>query len=236
MRTLELWSGLMKLLDDHPRLRRTLLAPLARSRSVGGRLPVLARAFLGATALEIHDVDLDRGRIGIGGVDEIMWSSKFLELYHRSIAARTGVEEKNRILYEVGHGGGSFEVDEALARGRWVPAPLLELLEIEDPLALVRRDGEAARFFSRAVAMVMRLIIVEGGWGVPEFDLSKDPIAVTLRNSQEARWAGPSDEPVCYLSAGVMAGYASRILRRRLDAREVACAAAGAPSCVFELR
>ena len=63
----------------------------------------------------------------------------------------------------------------------------------------------------------------------------QEPISVTLDNSQEARWVGPSDRPVCHLSAGVIAGYSSRILGEDLHAREVRCAAMGAPQCRFEV-
>jgi len=126
-------------------------------------------------------------------------------------------------------------VDQAMRQGRWAPRMLMEMIEQQDILVLSRKDPDAARFFSLSIGMVMRLIINEGGWGVSRFDLLSDPVTVTLDHSQEARWAGPSSLPTCYLSAGVMAGYASRLMRRRLDAREIACAATGAPRCLFEL-
>ena len=68
-----------------------------------------------------------------------------------------------------------------------------------------------------------------------EVDFASTPIRVVHGNSQEARWAGPSEEPACHLSRGVVAGYASGILGQELHAREVECKAAGAERCVYEL-
>jgi predicted hydrocarbon binding protein len=227
----------MALLDRYPRLSRALLSPIANFPGLSRLLPVLPRAFLGATAFEIHDVDLGQGRIGIGGVDEVIWSSKFLESFHRVLAEKTGsVADKNEALYRVGKEGGYWEVSEALAHGRWAPRPLAALLARPDALQALRRDPAERRFFELAMKMVCRLIINEGGWGAVEsLDLGSDPMRVVLGNSNEARWAGPSDAPVCYVSAGVIAGYASRLFNADLDAREVQCAAMGHPRCVFHV-
>ena len=92
-----------------------------------------------------------------------------------------------------------------------------------------------ARFFGLAMKMVLRLIINEGGWGPVEINLASSPIRITLSNSQEARWLGPAEKPVCHLSAGVMAGYTSGICGEDLDVREVRCQAMGAPTCLFEI-
>jgi len=83
--------------------------------------------------------------------------------------------------------------------------------------------------------MMSRLITDEGGWGHLEFDFSSNPMRVALFNSQEARWLGPSDKPVCHFYAGIVAGYAGTISGRRIKVREVACRAMGADKCVFEL-
>lgn len=230
-----LLTRLMDLATRHARLVRLLCAPLVNAPLLRDRLRVLPRAFLGATAFEAHDVDLERGRIGIGGVDEIMWSSKFIELFHAILGEKLGEEEKNRALYAVGKGGGRWEIEEALRHGRWAPRVLADLVDRRDVLEAVRTDAGMARFFERAMGMVLRLIINEGGWGVATMDLRSKPIRVTLQNSQEARWLGPSDKPVCAICAGVVAGYASRLLRREVDAVEVRCAAMGARECVFEI-
>jgi len=228
-------SNAMSFLDRHPRFAKAFLRPLANAPVLSRRLPVLARAYMGATAFEIHDVDVKKGRIGIGGVDEIMWSSKFLELFHQVLASKMGKREKNDALYEVGRGGGYWEISEAIARGRWAPASLVELVEQGGTLERLRTDPAMERFFLLSMGMALRLIINEGGWGVSRMDLHASPLRVTLANSQEARWVGPAEEPVCYLSAGVIAGYSSRILGLDLKAREVRCMAMGHSECVFEL-
>lgn len=235
MNDIAILTAAMALLERHPHLRRLLFSRLANAPLVSRLLPVLPRAFLGATAFECHEVDLERGRIGIGGVDEILWSSKFIELYHQSISERVGQQEKDRIMYEVGHQGGYWEVDEALRHGRWAPRALVRLVEQGDLLARLRADPKLARFFQLAFKMVTRIIINEGGWGQPEVDLVSSPVRITLDHSQEARWLSPAEQPVCYLSAGVMAGYTSRIMGQHLDAVEVQCQAMGHPRCVFEI-
>jgi predicted hydrocarbon binding protein len=227
----------MSVLDRYPTLARALLRPLANAPLVSRVLPVLARGYLGATAFEIHDVDLARGRIGIGGVDEVIWSSKFLEAFHRILAEMLpSTAAKNEALYRVGKEGGYWEVDEALRHGRWAPQALVRLVEQSATGQVLRTDAEMHRFFQLAMKMVCRIIINEGGWGVvQEMDVQSDPMRVVLASSNEARWVGPSTEPVCYVCGGVIAGYASRIFGTDLDAREVQCSAAGAPHCVFEL-
>jgi len=198
----------------------------------------MARAFLGATAFEIHDVDLAHGRIGIGGVDEILWSSKFLECYHRILTEMLGsAEAKNRALYRVGKEGGAYEIDEALRQNRWAPRLLVSLVEESASREVMRADPAMHRFFLLSMRMVSRIIISEGGWGVvDELDVLADPMRVVLLHSNEARWLGPCAQPVCAVCAGVIAGYSSRIFRTDLDAHEVECQATGASRCVFELR
>jgi len=232
---IRLLTGGMAFLDRHPRFVRAFLRPLANAPLLAARLKVLPRAFMGATAFEIHDVDLDRGRIGIGGVEEIMAGSKIVELLHTVLEARLGREEKDRALYELGAKLCAWEVGQSLENGRWAPAALVPLMKNARILDEVQRDPVMARFFLGVMNRVSRLITDEGGWGHLEFDLSAFPLRVILSNSQEAAWLGPSEAPVCRFYAGIVAGYASAISGEDLEAREVACRAAGAPHCVFEL-
>lgn len=123
--------------ERHPRFVRYCLRPVANAPGISRLLPVLPRAYMGATAFEIHDVDVDKGRIGIGGVDEVLFGSEIVEILHHVL-------------------------------------------------------GEAA-------------------------------------------WLPPSDHPICHIFAGLVAGHVSAISGERLEAREIACAAAGAEACVFEI-
>ena len=234
MANIAVLTAVMSFLDRHPALVRAL-RPVANAPLLSRRMKVLTRAYLGATAFEIHDVNLDHGRIGIGGVDEFLWSSKFIQLFHEVLGASMGQEEKNRALYEVGHRGGHWEIAEAIKHGRWAPADLVELIEQGGVIDRVRADPAFARFFTLSMKMALRLIINEGGWGVTTMDLESSPIKVYLEHSKEAAWVGPAEVPVCHLSAGVIAGYTSRLVGERLDAVEVRCKAQGHPRCVSEI-
>ncbi len=225
----------MDFLEKHPLLVKTLFRPLANAPVLGRRLKVMPRAFMGSTAFEIHDVDLEKGRIGIGGVEEMMAGSKIIELLHSVLAERLGEDEKNRALYELGVKLCTWEVSQSLEGGRWAPAALVPLMMNGEILDEVQRNPLMARFFQNVMNKVSRLITDEGGWGHLEFDLSSFPLKVILSNSQEAQWMGPSDRPVCHFYAGIVAGYAGTISGEALTAREVACKAAGVPNCVFEL-
>ncbi len=225
----------MDLLEEHPLLVKRLLRPLTNVPFLARRLKVLPRAFLGATAFDIHDVDLQRGRIGIGGVEEIMAGSKIIELLHTVLAGRLGEEEKNRALYEMGVRLCTWEVSRALEGGKWAPERLVPLMMNGRILDEIQQDPLTARFFQGVMNKVSRLITDEGGWGHLEFELASDPLRVILHNSQEAAWLGPSAKPVCHFYAGIVAGYAGTISGQDLRATEVSCKAAGAPHCTFEL-
>ena len=233
--SLRLMLAGMELLERHPRWVRLFLRPLATAPIIGRRLPVLFRAYMGATAFEIHDVDLAHGRIGIGGVEEIMAGSKLVELLHTILGDRLGEEEKNKALYELGFQLCCWEVGQALEGNRWAPRALVPLIHRSEILTEVQNDPLLARFFEKVMKMMSRLITDEGGWGHLEIDAQSFPLRVTLSNSQEANWFDGAKEPVCHLYAGIVAGYASTISGERLTAREVACKSNGAPCCVFEV-
>ena len=216
-------------------LTKIFLRPLANIPFLSRRMKVLVRAYMGATAFDIHDVDLAKGRIGIGGVEEIMAGSKIIELIHVIIADRIGDKEKNKALYELGIKLCTWEVSQSLKHGRWVPKALLPLIVNSRIIDEVQSDPLMARFFQKSMNMVSRLITDEGGWGHLDFDFSSIPMKVYLSNSQEARWLGPSKKPVCHFYAGIVAGYASTISGEDLIAEEVECSATGAERCLFHV-
>ena len=228
-------TRMMEFLGNHPRLVKTFLRPLANAPILSKKMLVLIRAHMGATAFEIHDVDLGRGRIGIGGVEEIMFGAKIIHLLHTVLASRLGEEEKNKALYEIGVKLCTWEVTQALESGRWAPKVLAPLIFNAEIFSQVKEDPAMRRFFKSVIDMMSRLITDEGGWGHLEFDLGSDPVRILLSNSQEAAWLGASDKPVCHLYAGIVAGYSSTLTGEKWDAREVECAAMGAPRCVFEI-
>ncbi len=225
----------MDFLDEHPLIVRSLLRPLSRVPFISRRLMVLFKAFLGHGALEMHYVDRENGRIGIGGVEEILFGSKVIEQMHKVLEKRLPEAEKNEALYELGYNLCRWEVSTALESGQWAPVLLVPLIRNSTIIDDVRSDPLLARFFVKVMGAVSRLITDEGGWGHLEFEVGSIPLRVILTNSQEAAWLGPSQGPVCHLYAGIVAGYASAISGEELHAREVECKAMGDPHCVFEI-
>jgi predicted hydrocarbon binding protein len=230
-----LLSG-MEFLENHKLFMKLVLRPVSRIPILSRHLMVLPRAFMGSTAFEIHDVDLDRGRIGIGGVEEIMFGSKVVEQMHKVLESRLGEEETKEALYELGYNLCRWEVGTSLEGGKWAPGLLVPLIKNSTIVDDVHKDPLLAGFFIKVMNMVSRLITDEGGWGHLDFEgVRSQPMRVTLTNSQEAEWLEPSDKPVCHLYTGIVAGYTSAISGRELRAREVECKAMGAPKCVFEI-
>lgn len=225
----------IEFLESHPLLVGCFLRPLSRMPWLSGRMMVLFKAFLGYGALEMHDVDRERGRIGIGGVEEILFGSKVIEQMHRVLEKRLPEEEKAQALYELGYNLCRWEVSTALESGQWAPRVLVPLIANRTIVDDVRTDPVLARFFLKVMGEVSRLITDEGGWGHLEFEVSSKPLRVFLTNSQEAAWLGPADRPVCHLYTGIVAGYASAISGEELRAREVECRAMGDERCVFEI-
>ncbi len=227
--------ALLDFLDRHPLFVRVCLRPIANAPYLSGKLKVMVRAFMGSTAFEIHDVDVGAGRIGIGGVDEMLYGSEFIQILHETFASIVSEEEKERLLYDIGFKACYYEGEEALKSGRWSPKALVPLIYNSEIMDRIRTDPHMARFFNHIERMVTRLILNEGGWGRVDFDFESRPIRVRLFNSQEAGYLGPSDRPVCQFFTGFIAGHASSLLGERVEAREVSCSAMGEPCCVFEI-
>ncbi|HET7339948.1 MAG TPA: V4R domain-containing protein [Methylomirabilota bacterium] len=75
------------------------------------------------------------------------------------------------------------------------------------------------------------------GWG--QFTLERigaDGLVVTVRRSPFAEAYGPSTQPVCHLTRGVLESLATVTLGRPARVSETACAAMGAAACRFEAR
>lgn len=226
---------IMELLEQHPLIVKVFLRRLANLPILSRRMKVLMRAYMGATAFEIHDVDLEQGSIGIGGVEEVMFGRKVVHLLHTVLAERLGEDAKNEALYDMGIQLCRWEVTQALESGRWAPRHLEPLIFNAEVLDEVERDPIMALFFEKILNMMSRLITNEGGWGHLEFEVGGSPLLVHLTNSQEARWLGPSDRPVCHFYRGIVAGYASTLSGEEVHVAEVACRATGAPRCDFTI-
>jgi uncharacterized protein len=234
-RKVRLVLAVITALEKAPFLVKLFLKPLANAPLISKKMKVLIRAYMGATAFDIHDVNLKEGRIGIGGVEEIMAGSILIKLLHTVLADKMGEEKKNRTLYEIGINLCRWEVSRSLGGGRWAPKVLVPLIVNAHIIDEVQADPLMARFFNKTMNMVSRIITDEGGWGHLDFDFSSMPLKVTLTNSQEARWLPGSRKPVCHFYAGIIAGYAGTISGEDLEVREMACASMGAPKCVFHV-
>jgi predicted hydrocarbon binding protein len=152
------------------------------------------------------------------------------------VLGRLGPDGQKRALYDIGYLTGYYEAKDAIRKGRWAPRVLVPLITEAGLLERVRSDPLMAEFLTRVLKTESRIIINEGGWGsVEEFDFSSEPVRAVLANSQEVAWMGPSDGPVCHYFAGGAAGHVSAITGEFFEGREVECAAAGAPRCVFEM-
>jgi uncharacterized protein len=234
-RRVRLLLAIITALEKVPFLVKLFLKPIANAPVISKKMKVLIRAYMGASAFDIHDVDLKNGRIGIGGVEEIMAGSIIIKLLHTVLAEKLGEEKKNKTLYEIGINLCKWEVSQSLGQGRWAPRALVPLIMNSRIIDEVQTDPLMARFFNKTMNMVSRLITDEGGLGHLDFDFSSMPLKVTLSNSQEARWLPGSKKPVCHFYAGIVAGYASTISGEDLEVREVACKSMGAPHCVFHV-
>lgn len=225
----------MEFMEKHGALLAPFTRPLANLPLIAEHMPVLLRAYLGATAFEIHDVDLKRGRIGIGGVEEIMAGAKIIELLHTTLGEKLAEEEKQATLYAFGEKLCRWEFSESLKHNRWVPEVLVPLIVNKTILDDIESDPQLARFMEVTMNMVSKLITDEGGWGHLDFQFSSKPMRVTLTNSQEAHWFRGSQKPVCHFYAGIIAGYTGQVSGEKLLVKEISCAATGAEKCTFEV-
>lgn len=97
--------------------------------------------------------------------------------------------------------------------------------------AYQRHGGEGA-----ALAHLVADTAPQLGWGLWRFEIGPDMLALEVRNSPFAAGFGPSDHPVCHGIVGMVRAVATLVFGREATAREIACAAMGAPACRFEAR
>jgi len=73
------------------------------------------------------------------------------------------------------------------------------------------------------------------GWGVWSFARGTGGIELTVRNSPFATGYGSASQPVCHAIAGMVTAVGRIVLDKGdVIAREIECAACGAPACRFE--
>ena len=76
------------------------------------------------------------------------------------------------------------------------------------------------------------------GWGhfeLERFDPVKRILSLKVYSSPFAETYGSSKAPICHFIRGVMAGLASFVFQKEVEAKEVECYAKGDPFCKFEI-
>lgn len=222
-------------LDRHPRLVRHLLRPLANAPLLGRHLWVGIRGFMGASAFDCHVIDTASGTVDFGGVKETFYPSCITTIMRETLDRKLGRESAEEVIRKIARESVYMEVKFGV-EGRWFPRRFLSFVGDPDALQAMRKDPDLLRLVSKGLDLTNRFIHDEGGYGHIAVDLAAEPIRVTITNSLAARLAGRSDRPVCAASCGMMEGAMSYMLGKNFHAREVECAAMGAPRCVFELR
>lgn len=217
---------------EHPLLCRLALGLAYKVPVLKNALPVSSRIYMGGRILESYKVDLDRGEISFAGVDRQIVGAEFLEVVFRNIAEQVGAEEARKAMYDM-----HFRIMEEQLRemdfGSLFPAFCAPLFQGPVDAKLLEEKPALGRLYGELERILLRLLFAESGWGNPQFDSTPVPKEVTVRGSVESQWIRPSREPVCYAMAGLLAAFVSHIAGRRYAAREIQCAAAGAPHCVF---
>lgn len=108
---------------------------------------------------------------------------------------------------------------------------------------VIRNGGKSAQAYRdagaadpEALLAVIRETAGQLGWGRWESGLDADRLAVTVYGSPFAAGHGASTVPVCAPITGMLTAVSGIIFNAPTVVRETACAAMGAPACIFEAR
>ncbi len=138
-----------------------------------------------------------------------LWSHPFIDMITRGL-----VEAAGETYYGFWYHAGFYA-------GRLGAKNLSNLFRIKEPRELL----EALLTYAERLGWIE-------GWEVAEFDLKSGNMMVMLKGNQEARHK-KAKKPVCYLSAGLLAGIATEIMGRKINVREIRCQARGDAECIF---
>ena len=105
--------------------------------------------------------------------------------------------------------------------GRLAAKNLSSMFRVSDPVELLKA----------ALTFVGRMGWLEQ-WNLVEFDPRRGNLMISVKNSQEARQQR-SEKPICYLTAGLLAGLASEASGKEIHVKELRCQARGDPECLF---
>lgn len=217
---------------------RALTRLAVRGALVGGSLAsgslFWVRAAFGQNQLTMHDSRPD-GWIGIGGVSEQFFSEGFLKAWHEVLGRELGARAEDA-LYEVGQRGARWEVEEAVRHGVWVPTLLRRFVGKPELLAKVRESAFYHALLEQTLAIVYRMIMAEGGWGVvEEIDLRTTPARIVVANTPESRQLGQTGRPSCHIARGIYTGYLATVFGVSATGVETTCRSRGDERCTFEI-
>ncbi|QPC94720.1 V4R domain-containing protein [Mesorhizobium sp. INR15] len=108
--------------------------------------------------------------------------------------------------------------------------------------SVIEMGGNSARAYrahgggdAKALLTTVAATAPDLGWGRWTFDHRETRLQLTVQNSPFAAGYGRATHPVCQAISGMVTAVARLALDRDdVAARETACAACGAPACIFE--
>jgi predicted hydrocarbon binding protein len=221
-------------LDHHPWLVQKVLRRIALAPGIRRFLWVAIKGFMGASAFDCHVVDASNGRIDFGGVKETFYPTCITNIMRDTLERKVGKEKMDEIIRKISREAVYLEIKFGV-EGHWFPKRFLSFIGDSSAMDVIRSDPDLLRLIAKGLNLTNRFIHDEGGYGCIESELGKDPIRITITNSLTARKVGRSDRPTCAASCGMMEGAMGFMLGGTFHAKEVECAAMGAPCCVFEL-
>lgn len=234
----ELLAGLIvrliDLLERHSRMVRFFLRPLANAPGLRSILPVVVRAYMGASAFDCHVVDREKGWVNFGDVKETIHPGLFTRIVFETLVEEMGEKEGKEAIREIARESMYQEIKYGV-EGKHLPGLAKPLVGVPGILDEVRARPELFKLVERGMNMVIRLMGDEGGWGRIRVSIGSDPLKVTVENTLDVRYLDPSPEPACVEYLGLVEGATSYITGQECQAREIECQAAGAPRCVFEV-
>jgi len=148
--------------------------------------------------------------------DSMVLESEVIRL-HQAVRATIGLDAAARASRDAGRRTGEYLL------AHRIPKPAQIALKLMPPAL-------AARALVKAISQHAWTFAGSGQFSA-EFG---HPLRLTIANCPTARDAH-ADRPLCDFYAGTFQRIFSELVSPKILAREVACAAMGAPACVFEL-
>ncbi|WP_448588404.1 V4R domain-containing protein [Thermocrinis sp.] len=84
-------------------------------------------------------------------------------------------------------------------------------------------------------ALEILTVIAESSRLIDVFEFDIEAMEIKVEGSILVEAVGKSNKPTCEPMAGFFAGFLSELLEKRVDVKEIACAAQGHERCVFKI-